>query len=191
MGRHSARAVRALAALRGGMMDFIDQIQDIRRAAPDTYVRQRVQDHADRLSRAAQVQAAVELANEAVCRAATICYESVDRQPVNVDQHTYRILIPLPWGDSGYRYWGMRSAEARVLRAVLMGRVHSEPLVALFDYSDRQWFLNAAVYKSAAVALDYLKRNPIVAREWLRVQNDRRTRPEKRSTNRRTRVVRG
>ena len=74
-----------------------------------------------------------------------------------MDAKTYRLLIPAPWGDSGYSKWGMRATEARILRSVLMWRAHNDPQSALFDYGDRRWFLNVPTYKSASAALS--KRN--------------------------------
>lgn len=156
------------------MADFIEDtlttIQNIRNAeTPGTYIKQRLSLNADQLSRTARIQGAIEAANEALCKLTSILYETVERVPVNVDSRTYRILIPVPWGDSGYHIWGMHAVEARILRAVLMERTGKQD--ALFDYAERRWFLNAAVYKNVRVALEYLHANPITAREWFRHAN--------------------
>ncbi len=168
-------------------METLERIPGIRQAeTPGHYIKQRLASQADSLSNAAHIQASIEVANESLCKLASICYECIDRQPVNIDHYTYRLLIPMPWGDSGYRKWGMRAIEARVLRAVLMNRAHSDPQAALFDYADRQWFLNAHTYKSAAAALAYLKGKPIVAREWMPYANDYRTHDRQRKNLERT-----
>lgn len=158
------------------MADFLDStltaIQELRHAeTPGAFIKQRLVTSADSLSNAARIQGAIEIANESLCKLASILYETIDRQPVNVDAKTYRLLVPAPWGDSGYSKWGMRSTEARILRSVLMWRAHNDPQSALFDYADRRWFLNATTYKSASAALAYLKEKPITAKEWMRHAN--------------------
>jgi len=158
------------------MADFLDTtlttIQELRHAeTPGAFLKQRMATSADSLSNAAKIQSSVEVANEALFKLTSILFETVDRIPVNVDAKTYRLLIPAPWGDSGYSKWGMRSTEARILRSVLMWRAHNDPKSALFDYGDRRWFLNVATYKSAAAALAHLKEKPITSREWMRHTN--------------------
>lgn len=157
------------------MADFLDatleRVSEIRNAeTPGVYIKQRVAAAAEQLSNAARLQGTIEIANEALCKLASILYERVEGQPVNVDSRTYRLLVPAPWGDSGYAKWGMRAVEARILRSVLMTRARSNTQ-ALFDYADRRWFLNAATYKNRGLALEYLKNNPVTAKEWLRHSN--------------------
>ena len=84
------------------MADFLDStlttIQDLRHAeTPGAFIKQRMAASADSLSNAARIQAAIEIANEALCKLASILYKTIDRQPVNVDAKTYRLLIPAPW----------------------------------------------------------------------------------------------
>lgn len=157
------------------MADFLDTtltaIQELRHAeTPGAFIKQRMTATAEQLSNAARIQGAIEMANEALCKLASICYQTIDKIPVNVDSRTYRLLVPAPWGDSGYAKWGMRAVEARILRAVLMARAHNDN-DALFDYAARQWFLNVPVYKSSAAALEYLRSKPITAKEWMKFQN--------------------
>ncbi len=173
------------------MADFLDStltaIQELRHAeTPGAFIKQRLVTSADSLSNAARIQGAIEIANESLCKLASILYETIDRQPVNVDAKTYRLLVPAPWGDSGYSKWGMRSTEARILRSVLMWRAHNDPQSALFDYADRRWFLNATTYKSASAALAYLKEKPITAKEWMRHANIWHEREQRRNNKRRT-----
>lgn len=158
------------------MADFLDStltaIQELRHAeTPGAFLKQRMAASADSMNNAAKIQGAIEIANEALCKLTSILYETIDRIPVNVDAKTYRLLVPAPWGDSGYSKWGMRATEARILRSVLMWRAHSDPRSALFDYADRRWFLNATTYKSSSAALAYLKEKPITAKEWMRHAN--------------------
>lgn len=157
------------------MADFLDatlgRVSEIRNAeTPGVYIRQRVAAAAEQLSNTARIQGTIEIANESLCKLASILYERVEGQFVNVDSRTHRLLIPAPWGDSGYAKWGMRAVEARILRSILMTRARSNTQ-SLFDYADRRWFLNAAGYKNSNVALSYLRENPITAREWMRHSN--------------------
>lgn len=155
-------------------MDFMEQlgrVSEIRNAeTPGVFIKQRVAAAAEQLSNAARIQGSIEIANEALCKVAALCYEVVDRQLVNVDSRTFRLLVPAPWGDSGYSKWGMRAVEARILRSILMTRANSDQ-AALFDYAERRWYLNAPMYKNSAAALTYLKENPVSAREWMRHSN--------------------
>ena len=158
------------------MADFIDSvtstIDSIRHSpTPGTFIKQRLLANAEEMSNAARIQGSVEVANEALCRMASICYETVDKTLVNVDGRNFRLLVPAPWGDAGYSKWGMRAVEARILRAVLMSRLDREPEVSLYSYDNRQWFLNYRTYKSPSMALEYLKSRPVTAREWLRHAN--------------------
>lgn len=158
------------------MADFIENtitaIQDIRSApTPGTYIKQRLAVNAENLSNAARIESAIAIANEALCKATEMLYETVERVPVNVDSRTYRILIPLPWGDSGYHKWGMHAVEARVLRSVLMTRYKNEGGKSLFDFDGRKWFLNVDGYKNQALAMAYWREKPITAREWMRHVN--------------------
>lgn len=158
------------------MADFIDSvtsaITELRHAqTPGTFIKQRLSANAEEMSNAARIQGSVEVANEALCRMAAICYETVERTLVNIDNCSFRLLVPAPWGDAGYQRWGMRAVEARILRAVLMSRVQREPEVSLYHYNSRQWSLNYQTYKSSSMALEYLKSRPVTAREWLRHAN--------------------
>lgn len=170
------------------MADFIESvtstIADLRHSStPGTFIKQRLADNAESLSNAARIQGSVEVANEALCRMAVICYETVEKVLVNVDARSFRLLVPAPWGDAGYQRWGMRAVEARILRAILMGRLQKEPGVSLYDYGNRQWFLNYQTYKSSSMALEYLKSRPVTAREWLRYANAWHERERQRSNN--------
>lgn len=153
------------------MADFVEDtlqtIQNIRQGhAPGPYIRQRIQVSADQISNKARVEGELAVANEALNKLAIVLYETVDLIPINVDSRTYKIQIAIPWGDSGYHHWGLRSTEARIVRWILMARYRRNPDQALFHFKDRYWYLNANAYASAAQAVDYLKSNPISMREW-------------------------
>jgi hypothetical protein len=170
-----------------GFLDTtIERIHQIRNAeTPATYIRQRMAERADQLSKKTRIQASIEVANEALYLLSSILYETLDRQLVNLDSRTFRLLIPVPWGDSGYQHWGLRSTEARILRAILTARSEGKQ-DALFDYSVRQWFLNANTYPDSKAALEYLRDNPIRAREWISFYNAWREQQRQRMKTNRT-----
>lgn len=164
----------------------LDTIQQIRHApTPGTYIKQRLEVNAAEISNAAAIEGAIAVANEALMKLVSILYETVDRVPVNVDSRTYRIIVPVPWGDSGYHKWGVPCTEARMLRWVLLARFKKGGGNALFDYDGRKWFLNVAVYKSSALAMDYLRDHPITAGEWMKQVNSYRDKEVKRHKKRR------
>jgi hypothetical protein len=87
---------------------------------------------------------------------------------VNVDPVTHRILLPLPWGDEGWRIWKMfRHNEAVALRGVLLARVKGD-IIPIFDYNEvtRKWMLSADAYTNVDHAQAYLKAFPILISEW-------------------------
>lgn len=175
------------------MADFIDgtlsAIQELRHApTPGTYIKQRLQFNAEELSNAARIQGAIEMSNEALFKVVSLLYETVDRFPVNVDSRTYRVLIALPWGDTGYKRWGMHAVEARILRALLIARSKNPKTPALFDYGDGRWHLAVQHYASAALAADYLRTHPITSKEWMRHVNVWREGERQRGERRRKRA---
>jgi hypothetical protein len=151
------------------LKQMVERVVDIRNARPSKYVRQRVQEAAQELSRAGDLQMRVELANEALMAFTSILYHAdTDQRPANIDPVTWRLLVPAPWGSAGWRVWGLRSWEARVLRQILRIRCDTRKHVNLFDYNDalKSWHLNIGCYRTRTEALAYLKQYPITLEEW-------------------------
>jgi len=121
------------------------------------------------LNRAGEIAQHVELANEALCRFTAMLYQrDPDGVYANVDQRTGRLLVPAPWGNAGWKLWGLRHWEAVVLRSVLMARVADRKRPALFDYNadSRTWFLNVGDYGVIEAATHYLQRATVSLTEW-------------------------
>ena len=120
--------------------------------------RQRVGNVAAQLSRRGAMKARAELCNEAVGVAIRLCYESdTGGGPANVDSATGRILIPLPWGESGHRRYGLRSTEAAALRRYMFDlQDHAAAGAPVFTYdpTTRSWYLNFRD-RTFASALEY------------------------------------
>jgi len=151
--------------------EIVERVADIRNARPSANTRQRVQEAAQEVSRAGDMQTRVELANEALAAYAQLLYEfDADGVPANFDPKTWRLLVPAPWGQRGWRKWGMRQWEARILRSVLIERHSStaDMRPVLFDYSpeSKTWHLNYADYPTFKEALFWLKHSAVSLAEW-------------------------
>jgi len=108
--------------------------------------RQRAANVAAQLSRRGRLAASAELCNEAVTALLRLVWQAdTDGYAANVDPVTGRLLIPAPWGDNGYRAYGLRSTEGRALRAYMMG-IQNKPgagaPVFTYDGVSRSWYLN-------------------------------------------------
>lgn len=137
-------------------------------ASVNRYVDQRIGEAAESLSLGAIAAARIALVNQAMTDLATLIYE-VDGAgyPVNVDPVTGRILVPLPWGAAGWRYWRLKQWEGRILRKLLDRRMRASESVALFLYSGESngWHLNRR-YDTPAKYAGYWQQQPITPTEW-------------------------
>lgn len=147
-----------------------ERVQQIRSAGPDAVIKQRVAETAQELNRAGEMQKRVELANEALAALTVLCYQKdIDGQWANVDPKTWRLLVPAPWGNAGWRTWGMRQWESRCLRWVLLDRQGGKgDRPPLFDYNEagRTWHLNLGDYKTLEQGLFWVKVSAIRLAEW-------------------------
>ena len=155
------------------ILKLTDRKNDIRAAGPGAYFRSRIAEAADALSLAGSMASRVELCNEALSRLVVLAYEpDTDGRAANVDTTTHRILIPLPWGSSGWRAWGLRYHEALVMRAIMLGRQGVKPggVVPLFVYdaAPRTWHLNVQDYRGLDAGLAWLQASQITLSEWRR-----------------------
>jgi len=147
--------------------ELIDRKVLIRGSSPTAHVRQRIAQAADELNRAGTIAARVELVNEALCKFAILLYQKdTDGTLANVDGVTGRVLVCAPWGSAGWQRWGLRNWEARVLRSVLMARLHDAKRPPLFDYGNNTWYLNRAHYRSVGQAQHQLEQAPVTVSEW-------------------------
>lgn len=150
----------------------LERVDEIRISTPREFARQRLGDVANNLSLAGQVQIRVELANEALHRLADLAYQcDSDGVFANIDERTYRFLIPVPWGRKGYQQWGLRSQEAIILRTVLLTRQYSHkkgdrPLLFIYNPEGRYWFLNGDDYANIQAAGLWLRYSKITLGEW-------------------------
>lgn len=153
------------------ILKLTDRKADIRASGPGPYVKQRIADAAGALSLAGSMAARVELCNEALHKLVELCYElDSDGLCCNVDIVTYRILIPLPWGSSGWKKWGLRYHEALVMRSIMLDRQGVKPghIVPLFTYDAgvRTWQLNVIDYPTPKRAQAWLQAGQITLGEW-------------------------
>ena len=121
---------------------------------------------AQNLSRRGVAQAKVELMNHALAAAADLCLETdTDGRLVNIDHATGVVLVPLPWGENGYKLWGLRVTECRQMRFILRQRGDRDR-PPLFDYHPtlRRWVMDTTWRRRTAAA--YLAARPVTLAEY-------------------------
>jgi len=96
----------------------------------------------------------------------------------NVDPETGRILIPVPWGDTGWKVWGLRNHEAVTLRRLLLGRLaQRRRLVPLFGYPigerGNRWYLSIDEYPTIASANAWIEADGPTLAEFRKVMQQR------------------
>lgn len=151
------------------MIQVPERATTIRQSKPESYIKQRIKQAADGLDRAGNMQARVGLVNEAMAALAILLYKTeADGQPANIDPKTWRILVPAPWGRSGWRHWGLRNWEARILSRILLLRCTLPTLPTLYDYNEvsRTWHLTLDEHPTAEQAIAHLRRHPVELEEW-------------------------
>jgi len=121
---------------------------------------------AQNLSRRGVAAAKVELFNHVVAAAADLCLEyDADGRPANVDAITGAVLVPMPWGEAGYRRWGLRVTECRQLRYILLRRAERDrPPLFDYDAAMRRWVFPSLW--SRRTAGSYLSLQPITLAEY-------------------------
>lgn len=145
---------------------------DARSAHPREFVRRRIADSADNLNRAGRDAARVEVVNEAMARLTELCYAIDAGRLCNVDSATGRLLIPAPFGDHGWKFYGLRYREGRTLRTILWDRQDTfkpgrvRPPLYSYDADTRAWYLNIGDYATLDAAGWYLSRAEITIAEW-------------------------
>lgn len=168
-------------------MKQFERIYELGNRRPAVVSRQRLAETAQDISRAGDLQLHLD-----ACIAATVAFANVlfvvdgDGVPANLDPRTGRILIPAPWGASGWRRWGLRQWEAKCYRRLLLGRVAGRRGGA-FDYDkhSRGWFVDIYEYPNSEAVLLWLKREEPNLREWRPIVERMREREAMRKAGRR------
>lgn len=128
---------------------------------------------AKHLSRKGLAVTKAELFNNALAALADLCmeWETADRR-ANVDIDG-RLLVPVPWGDAGYKVWGLRVTEARILRRIMLQRAAQAGALWYYDGDGRCWLWNLEHRK--ATAISYLTNHPVTVGEYLSAYDAERT----------------
>ena len=158
-------------------METLDRVTDIRHAeTPGSYIKQRLAESAGNLSKAGELQARVEVINEALTKFVQLLYQAdTDGGFCNVDCATFRVLIPAPFGSAGWKRWGLRSWEATALRRFLSHRCTEKgkrPALFEYNFEARTWHLNALDYSTFEAAGHYLKREPMTVKMLRQLSSD-------------------
>jgi hypothetical protein len=148
---------------------------EVRASEPGPHTQPRVSalaKAAEALSRRNMLSARCELANEALSALVALCYErDAGGELCNVDPHTLRVLVPMPWGRAGHKRWGMRASEAVCMRWIMLKRVDAwtasqRPLLLDYDSGSRSWLLNLKDYSTPEAAAFWLGKSRIKLGEW-------------------------
>ena len=124
---------------------------------------------AQSLSRRNADAAVCELMNEALQRVVDLAFEEDTGGLINIDNVTGRILFPLPWGRKGYRQWGMRPLEARIMRTILVGWIEvprGMPPLFMYEAASRNWRINLVDYPDRRAASRWLPRHTVRVSEY-------------------------
>ena len=151
----------------------LHQAQKVRAAAiPENYLKQKIATVAEVRSLAGDIQARIGECEEAVLKLIDLLYQKdVDGVFANVDSQTGKILRPLPWGQAGYKLWGLRDLSATVLRTWFMKRSAKygemvRPALFIYNQSDRRWYLNIEDYATKEGAYFFLRKEKLTIAEW-------------------------
>lgn len=181
-----------------GFDEQIIRIGEIRHnpVVVDAYVKQRLTVNTATLTRTGEMAARVEAITEALVRFTKLLYElDTDGTLANVDFRTGRILIPAPFGSVGWKRWGLRDWEGRVVRRFLMDRCRQRAgRPALFDFNDgqRTWHINNVDYATWIDAAGFLQTEPLTVRALKKLSDDyRKKRASLHGTSHDLGVVRG
>lgn len=153
------------------MTEIIERKALIRtEATAKKFILDRIEEAAVKFSEVVDIKMRVELANEILCRFVEKIYTRDAGAWVYLDNVTYRIITAKPWGSSGWKYYGLRQWEARVLGKVLLIRATEQQPTVLFDYNFElhDWYLNLASFRAKESAMGYLNAKPITVAEWRR-----------------------
>lgn len=149
------------------------QAQKVRAAAiPENYLKQQIAQAAQIRSLAGDIQARIGECEEAVLKLLDLLYQKdTDGVFANVESQTGKILCPLPWGQAGYKKWGLRDLSATVLRTWFMKRSAKygemvRPALFIYNQSDRRWYLNVQDYGTKELAWRFLEKEKLTIAEW-------------------------
>lgn len=132
-----------------------------------------LRDVARNLSRRGLAATKAELFNHALAALADLCMEwETNNRRANVDLDG-RLLVPVPWGDAGYKVWGLRVTEARVLRRIMLQRAAQAGALWYYDADGRCWLWNLDHRKASAIS--YLTNHPVTVGEYLSAYDAERT----------------
>lgn len=157
--------------MENNLQNSLHQVQKVRAAAiPENYLKQRLAEVAKIRSLAGDALARIGECEEAVLKLLDLLYQKdTDNAFCNIDNQTGKILCPLPWGQAGYKLWGLRDLSATVLRHWFMRRSANDNPArpALFIYkADRRWYLNVEDYGTKELAWRFLGKEKLTLADW-------------------------
>lgn len=130
--------------------------------------RRRLADHAASLDSAGTLQARLDVCIARTAELIKVLYEpDATGRLFRVDDVTGEIKIPVPWGNSGWRYWGLRKWEGacynQVLRKMQRGRT---PTLFAYNPESRCWVVDLELFPTIEHALLWLKDHGPSLKVW-------------------------
>ena len=156
---------------------LFERAHDVARTVPHVSPQKRMAERAEELSRAGTMQAHLDVCIAAMVALANVLYATdADNRHANVDEATGRILIPLPWGSTGYRHWGLRKWEGYCLRKVLIAKCGRGGAVLFgFDHATNQWYIDMETFPTVNSALLWIHQHGPTLHEWRPIVTAHRT----------------
>jgi hypothetical protein len=159
----------------------VDRLREVASGQPSLQTRQRMRMEAEQITQTGAIAAHVAVMQEAIAKLLRMLYEiDADGTQANYD-YDGKILIPVPWGNAGWRVWGLRKWEADCLRRVLKSRLRKGyPTPFDFSTTSLRWYLRIDLYPTLDHAIDWLQEDGIGIKEWRGALENNKKRREKR-----------
>lgn len=151
------------------MIELFERAKTIGGNRPVFNPKQRIAQAAESLNQAGGLQAQLGVCEAALVALVNVLYATdADQRPANHDEKTGRILVPLPWGSSGWKHWGLRRMEADCLRRLMIGRSGQRKPPCLFFYAvdSHQWYVDYENYPTTDDALRWVRDFGPQLSEW-------------------------
>lgn len=161
--------------------NLFERAVDVGQRQPTVNPQKRMAQRAEGLSRAGTMQAHLDVCVAAMVALTNVLYAiDADSRHANIDEVTGRILIPLPWGSTGYRHWGLRKWEGYCLRKVLIAKCSRGVVLFGFDGETNQWYVDMEQFPTANSALLWIHQHGPTLHEWRPIVSEYRAREQER-----------
>ncbi len=138
--------------------ELFERAQNISQTMPHFNPRQRIAQQAVALDHTATLQARFDVSISAMTALARALYTTDSAgYPHHTDHVTGRILVPVPWGNAGWRAWGLRKWEAQCLNQVLRLMQRKGNVLFAYDQESRSWVVDMELFPTLEMAVLWIK----------------------------------